>query len=81
MWAIEINRLFLALSCSNSGHARKLSVTLGQAVVFAGYSSFLQHLQLAIVITWPQYGISQVQRGAASTLIYVLRYVFPFIQY
>ena len=32
---------------SRPGHVRKLPVTWGQAVVFAGYSGFLHYLQLA----------------------------------
>ena len=32
---------------SRPGHVRKLPVTWGKAVVFAGYSGFLHYLQLA----------------------------------
>ena len=51
----DVKALPLTSSCfsplpgleSKPGHVRKLPVTWGQAVVFAGYSGFLHHLQLA----------------------------------
>ena len=42
---------------SQVGHVRKLPVTSGKAVVFAGYSSFLHYLQLAshyLAVIWQE---------------------------
>ena len=55
MMAVYSKALPLTASClstlpgfeSHPGHVRKLPVTWGKAVVFAGYSSFFHQLQLA----------------------------------